>query len=180
MTKVIKNVTSDKGHEEVSDKFKGSDIHSESMGDSDEASFILESDSDNISETVSDSDNVTVTASDQVGDFQVNSTVSDRYVDSDTGVFLEPVIERAPVELSDIDRVSMIPSDRSIIHDDETKVSDIFTVSSVSEKGGESGFKGYSVSSDSDNRIVSESVPVTGSGASLCWCSSDKLRCTQC
>jgi hypothetical protein len=48
--KVMKNVTSDKGHEEVSDKFKGSDIHSESMGDSDKASFILESDSDNISE----------------------------------------------------------------------------------------------------------------------------------
>jgi hypothetical protein len=69
-----------------------------------------------------------------VGDHRVNSTVSDRNVDSDNGVFLEQVIERAPVELSDSDRVSMTPSDRSIIHDDETKVSDIFTVSSVSDK----------------------------------------------
>jgi hypothetical protein len=123
------------------------------MGDSDEASFILESDSDNISETVSDSDNVTVTASDQVGDHRVNSTMSDRDVDSDNGVFLEQVIERAPVELSDSDRVSMTPSDRSIIHDDETKVSDIFTVSSVSDKGGEGSVMEYPVSSDSDKLV---------------------------
>jgi len=156
--KVIKNVTSDKGHEEVSDKFKGSDIHSEPMGDSDKASFILESDSDNISEIVSDSDNVTVTASDQVSDHRVNSTVSDRDLDSDSGVFLEQVIERAPVELSDSDRVSMTPSDRLIIYNGESKVNDIFTVSSVIDKGGEGSVMEYPVSSDSDNLVFALEV----------------------
>jgi hypothetical protein len=162
--KVMKNVTSDNGHEEESDKVKDIVIHSESLGDSDAESFTLESDGDKIYEAVSDSDKVTGTASDEVVDLQVNFTVSDKNVDSYTGIFLEPVIERAPVELSDSDKVSMTLSDRSTIYNDGNKMSDIFTGSNVSDKSEEGKVTGY-VSSDSDNRIVSEIVPVTGSGA---------------
>jgi hypothetical protein len=163
--KVMKTVTSDNGHGEESDKVEDIVIHSESLGDSDAESFTLESDGDKIYEAVSDSDKVTGTASSEVADLQVNFTVSDKNADSYTGVFFGPVIERAPVEFSDSDKVSTTPRDRSTINNGRNKLSDIFTVSDLSDKSGEGRVTEYYVSSDNDNRIVSERVPVTGGGA---------------